>query len=385
MLLIAIVFAGCTKQNPDFCPNHPDDPRCGGMIDGGVDGDGNLIIDAPDGGNGCVGSGVFEICPMGAATGTKMLSGPIDTNGTMCHSTQLWAGGGQTTSCFIVAAMITVQNVTVTGSRPLVLVASNEINVTGHLDAASHVSPASTGPGLPATPCGTFAAAPQSDSGAGGGAGASFAMIGGKGGNGGSGNNGAANEGLAYNTFLTAPPGLFRAGCDGQTGATGNGGGGMGGRGGGAVMLAAPTIQLGAAAIINASGAGGQQALKAAGGGGGGSGGMILMHATTFSITSGAIVLANGGSGSSGGDGNNSGVGVRGNDPNPTDPTTAAAGGDGVGGTGGNGFAGISLATAGMPGISGAGGGGGGGAGGYIQSNMPLTSASVSPAANVVP
>ncbi len=386
-LLLAMLLVGCTKENPDFCPNHPDDPRCGGMgSDAGVDSDGDPR-DAPPDAPACFGSGPFEVCPMGAATGTKTLSGAIDTsaNGTMCNTAQLWNGTGQTSSCFIVAESITVQNVTVTGNRPLVLVATGEITLTGQLDAASHVAPPSEGPGAldPGT-CGTFGTIPNGIP-AGGGAGASFASGGGPGGAGGSAGNNATAGGTGYSPFLATPPGALRAGCRGQTGGTGQGSGGTGGFGGGAVYLVSGTrLTLGAAAIINASGAGAAQPGKTGGGGGGGSGGMVLLHAPDVTIAPGAIVVANGGGGSTGGDDNGAGTGTRGNDPDPANPTSAAPTVTGAGGSGGGGFAEGSTATSGGPGLSGEGGGGGGGGGGYIQSNQPLTNATVSPAANVV-
>lgn len=383
LLFTSILLVGCMKQNPDFCPAHPDDPRCGGMgsDDGGIDGKpGDGMSDA----NGCFGAGVFEVCPMGAASGAKTLNGPIDTDGTMCHATQLWSSAGQTPSCFIVGTTVTVQNASITGSRPLVIVATGEINVTGHLDAASQTSTPKTGPGQPATPCGTFGI-PGDATGAGGGAGASLATPGSVGGNGGTGNQGGAAAGTAYGPFLTIPPGLLRGGCTGSKGGDGQGLGATGGRGGGAVYLVANQITLGGSSILNVSGAGAPAPGKSSGGGGGGSGGMLLLHASTFSIATGAKIVANGGAGSSGGDGNNAGTGNPGGDPDPLAPTTQAVGGMNPGGRGGNGYALNMPADNGGNGISGAAGGGGGGGGGYIQSNAALTNATVSPAANVVP
>jgi len=387
-VLLAIGLCGCMKQNPDFCPAHRDDPRCGGdgTIDGGTDAP--TAVDAPVDAITCVGAGVFEVCPGGAATGPVTLSGTLDTDGAMCASTQLWTSAGQTVSCFIVGTTVTVQNVVVTGSRPLVIVATGELDVAGHLDAASHVATTTPteGPGAlnPGT-CGTFGA-PAMAIPAGGGAGASFEQAGGAGGNGGAANNAANAGGTTYAPFLATPPGTLRAGCRGQTGGAGQGSGGGGGFGGGAVYLAAGVrIGLGASAIVNASGAGAGEAGKNAGGGGGGSGGMILLHAPSFTIASGAIVVANGGSGSTGGNNTGAGTGTRGNDPDPTNPMAAAPGPTGAGGAGGAGFALDSGAAPGVGGLVNQGGGGGGGGGGYVQSNHDLTGATVSPAANVVP
>ncbi|HEY5947663.1 MAG TPA: hypothetical protein VIV40_19300 [Kofleriaceae bacterium] len=376
------------KQNPDFCPAHPDDPRCGGMRDGGNGGDG--MFDAPDASPSCIGSGAFVVCPTGAS-GPKTLSGTFDTGtaNAMCSTTQLWQGSGQTASCFVVGTTVTVQNVTVTGNRPLVIVATADINVTGQLDVASHIATATEGPGSlnPGT-CGTYGNVAVVTAAAGGGAGASLVAAGGSGGNGGGGDANANAGGTGYAPFLATPPGTLRAGCRGQNGGTGQGAGGVGGFGGGAVYLAAGAhITLGAAAILNASGAGGGAAGKSGGGGGGGSGGMIVLWAgQDIAATTGAIVVANGGGGSTGGTGGGGGgAGVIGNDPDPTSPLTPAPGATGAGGPGGKGFALGMQATGGINGATGEGGGGGGGGGGYIQSNKALTNAKVSPAANVVP
>src|SRR5579862_9066633 len=32
-----VALAGCQKVDPDYCPLHPDDQRCHGIFDGGVD------------------------------------------------------------------------------------------------------------------------------------------------------------------------------------------------------------------------------------------------------------------------------------------------------------------------------------------------------------
>jgi hypothetical protein len=279
----------------------------------------------------------------------------------------------------------------VKGPRPLVLVA-NDVKVTGHLDLASHVwrtSPGDgkIGPGSDALDsCGAF----QPPSLRGGGAGATFATPGLRGGGGGAGDPSSVGNGgsAPLPDFIALPPATLRAGCRGQTGGAGGQPGGAGGYGGGALyVVATQSIALGAAAIIDACGSGAVEPGIGAGGGGGGSGGMITLHAPTFSITSGAIIVANGGSGSTGG--NSSTGGSRGTDPDPTTPEVPANGPNATA-YGGDGFAqsdsAVIAATGG--GSNSAmlcGGGGGGGAGGYIQSNMELTHARVSPAVSIVP
>jgi hypothetical protein len=392
VLAIALIAsAGCVKKDPLFCEMNPNAASCAAG-DGGIVVDDGRVVDAPDvpvDANPCVGSGSFAVCFQTPPSAPQTLSGTIDTdNDSLCSANQLWQSPGQTPACFVLATSIAVANASVTGSRPLVLFAVDTIDVTGHLDAASHVVPPATGPGVPATPCGAFTATPQTGGGAGGGAGASLAPGGGGGGQGGTGNNGATTAGAPYAPFLAIPPGTLRGGCDGQSGANGQGTGGTGGRGGGAVyLIAGGQIALGASSVINASGAGAPSAGKQAGGGGGGSGGMILLHAPAITVTTGAKLLANGGGGGSGGSNTMAGLGSRGNDPDPTNPLSPGTGGVGAngGGNGGNGFAEGALATSGSPGGSQSGGGGGGGAGGYIQTNIALTGAVASPAPNLVP
>jgi hypothetical protein len=110
---------------------------------------------------------------------------------------------------------------------------------------------------------------------------------------------------------------------------------------------------------------------------------MIVLYAATMDAAS-ARLLANGGGGASGG---NNGGGTGGTDPSATDPLVQA--GSVVGPmnccTSGKGYAGGMDAESAVKAGSGLSGGGGGGGGGYIQSNMPLTNATVSPAASVVP
>lgn len=381
-VLLLLLIAGCEKNDPLFCEQNPGASGC--PITDGNNAVVDAMLDSPVDVQLCFGTAPFDVCLTAPPADAVTFPTTFDTDA--CAPTQYWASNGQTDACFVVGTSITITNTTVTGSRPLVLVATGDITITGLVDAASHVNPATTGPGIPASPCGTYTS-PGEMMGAGGGAGASFAPQGGPGGAGGAGNNGNAAAGVAYAPFLTVPPGTLRGGCSGQTGAVGQQPGGLGGRGGGAVYIVSGTqIALGASSIVNVSGAGASAASKTGGGGGGGSGGMLLLHAPQFVIADGAKLVANGGGGSSGGNGNGAGTGAPGADPDPTNPTAPASGGTGSSGAGngGSGFA-ISVAVSGVAGAVAEGGGGGGGGGGYIQSNKKLTNITASPNVNVVP
>ena len=336
----------------------------------------------------CTGTGTYQVCVQKPAA-TVALTGAFDTD-TSNKCTNPFSGwaGGQPMSCFVVGTTITVTGtLTVTGSRPLVLVASNSITVNGTLDASSHIAGATSGPGSPFGTCAGSNGSNNSNGG-GGGAGGSFMTAGGDGSDGTGGARGTAGPAVAAPTVL-------RAGCDGHIGGTGTGGGtsknpGPAGNGGGVVYLVAVnSITLASGSVIDASGAGGSApgANNSAGGSGGGSGGMIKLDAPTITAT-GAIVMANGGGGGTGSTSNTNGN--NGNDPSTGAPTTPAAGGlaSGQAGAGGDGFAGATGATAGSP-TSGSnrnpGGSGGGGGGGYVESSTTLAGATVSAGSFVHP
>ena len=390
-LWCAIVVAGCEKQDPLYCQQHPDDhANCAGADAASSDGrrdapfDTGPLVDAQL----CFGSGAYSVCltsppstPVTLNTGAT-----VDTSasGTLCLATQPtnWIAAGQAPACFVVGTTVTVPNVTVSGNRPLVLLASDTLNLTGTLDVASHVVNATSGPAAPSAGCAAFPAAPTASNGyGGGGAGASFTTTAG---DGGTSNNTGGQGGTPAPGDTTAPV-MLRAGCTGQPGADGQGAGGAGGHGGGAAYLVAGTsINLAATAVINASGAGGSAAGQKAGGGGGGSGGMIVLRAPTIAVMAGAKLVANGGGGSTGA---NNGGGIAGSDPAAATPLVSAptVTGPGGAGAGGAGYSITSTAQAGGNGGSNLGGGGGGGAAGYIVSSVALTGSVVSPAVVVIP
>ncbi len=383
---------GCEKTDPLYCAMHASDPACSAADAAIIDTvSSDAGPDAPP--RLCYGAGTYAFClPTAPVTPLVLPDNTLintDTD-TRCKAAPAqWLAAGQPPACFIEASSINMINVSVSGMKPLVLVAANTITIDGTLDVASRRDPLKIGPGSPWIDCPAFVSAPQGDpddgnsGGAGGGAGASFMTAGRNGGPGDQANN---PGGTAFPMAAMGPVTL-RAGCAGQSGGTGDGSnGGVGGAGGGAVfVVAGNAITFGAAGAINASGSGATEPGDQAGGGGGGSGGMVVLYSNAISAAAGARIIANGGGGSSGA---NNGGGVPGGDPALASPTTPAVqvgspcGGCGVGGAG---FAGTTPATIGGDGDDGRSGGGGGGGGGFIVANKPLTNIVTSPAATITP
>ncbi len=337
----------------------------------------------------CFGGGAYQLCftampPMGDVNLAGALGTTTDVR---CQPTmpQSWIDAGQPDSCLIMGKTITVSAaVTVTGTRPLVLLAET-IAVNALIDLASHRAMAS-GPGAPASQCAAFGSTPVSDAtGGAGGAGGTFMRAGG---NGGRGNGAAVLGGIAAPADTVAPT-VLRAGCAGQVGgAAGVVMAGAPGQGGGAIYLTASRILISGNGAINASGAGALGGGSLTGGSGGGTGGMVVLHAAESIAATGGRLVANGGGGSGGAE---AGVGANvnglpGADPIPANQSVPAAGGNGPGGVGGNGFAGTAEAQNGANAVGNneTGGGGGGGAG-YLQSNRAIIGALVSPPVTVVP
>jgi len=358
----------------------------GGLVDSGIPIDAprpDAPIDAfvPDARE-CFGSGGYQLCfAMMPPTGTVMLSGTLDTTSdTRCVAMpQAWIDAGQPDACMVLAHDLSVTgNLTVTGSRPLVLVGET-VTIGAVVDVASHRGMA-TAPGGNATQCTAAATTPvNAANGAGGGAGGSFMS---KGGNGGRGQDAGSTGGNAAAADAAVPT-VLRGGCPGELGGTGTQAAGALGAGGGAIYIASSRLSLPFAGVINVSGAAATGGGTFSGGSGAGSGGMIVI--STFQLlTGGGKLMANGGGGASGG--NSGSAGANGSDPSTASPTTVAAGGSGGGGSnGGAGFAGSTLAANGSGAQNNKAGGGGGGGGGYIQVNMNLPGITSSPAFAVVP
>jgi hypothetical protein len=266
--------------------------------------------------------------------------------------------------CVIAATRFEITaRVTAHGSRALVLVAVDTIDLSGVIDVSSELASGAIGAGANPSTCDR--GAPPTD--AGGGAGGSF---------GGAGGRGQPIQGIQAlpGASSRAIPSL-RGGCPGQPGSTPDvrGGGGARGEGGGAVALVASTIVL--SGRINASGGGGGGGRTGpSGGGGGGSGGMIVLDAASIPPQPAAMLFANGGGGGEGGgiaqDGSGAIVsGLDGGVSTGPGPTGGAIGGkqgsNNQSGDGADGSLGTQLdgADATDP-ISEPGGGGGGGGGG---------------------
>jgi len=266
-------------------------------------------------------------------------------------------------ACVIAGTSVVIpggETVRVTGSRPLILLATGSLTLSGVVDAASHRG-GTTGPGAELGPCSTTIKNPTvgASGDGGGGWGGSFGAAGNNGGNGGLGGGGGTAAPAIATTTL-------RGGCPGAKGAGTIGG--AGGRGGGAVLLIAKqTLTIDGA--VNASGAAGEGGKTGGGGGGGGSGGMIALDAATVNVPGQSF--ANGGGGGEGA--NLAADGIAGSEP--TAPNTIASGGKlgtMFGGDGGGG--GFGSTPGGSPGNGGSvatdhgnivalGGGGGGGGG----------------------
>jgi hypothetical protein len=390
-------------------------PGCGfdsnsakpGPDGGGVDtpdGPGDDGGPPPDGspsGNGvCYGPSGWQVCLDGKATGPVQLQGTLDTDKSdaknPCSKNQpsSWTSS-QPAACIIAGDTVTIASLSVTGSRPLVLVAQTSITVTGLLDVASHRDTGAVGAGAASSAdCKPFGSAPGMGPPGGGGAGGGFMVPGGDGGPG----NGAADMSVAAGKAASAQvgaPARLHGGCSGQPGGGGNAS--DGGAGGGAVYLvSAGTISI--PGQINVSGAGGKGRDALHGGGGGGSGGMIALHAasTPTTTTAATILLAGGGGGGGGSSGpdqsQQTAKGVDGHDPVLATPIAPALGGTGGtlassgfnGGDGGQGYpvpADMLFKLTGLAADTGSGGGGGGGGGGHIRSNQALGTAVVSPPA----
>lgn len=264
-----------------------------------------------------------------------------------------FAPAGMAPRCVVAASKISVGRdgqLRAIGGRPLVLLATQLIQIDGIVDVSSKkVGP--NGAAANAATCANVDGVNDKTGGAGG----SFHTKGGKGG----GDLGPAAAAASADMFL-------RGGCPGGNG---DGLGGEPGASGGAVMLVANTVAL--AGTINASGAGGRGgglliATGSDGGGGGGSGGAIIVDAQTF-LSIGAMLALGGG----GGEGSaNSALGADGAECNTDMPNQQPRGGASPAGSdGGDG----ALDGSGGNGTNNAGGGfgGGGGGGGLVRIVSP--------------
>ena len=359
--MVCLVVAGCSF-NPlaqALDARRGDTPGSNGDARATPDGPG--APDAPAG-TSCLGAGAFRVCvptPTLPYAVHGVTNTGIDTDATGTPCTFVTPASGPTW-CVVAGTTITIDEDILfgSGSHPLVLFATDTIEIGRGVDVGSHATGQAHGAGADSALC---SAGSGAGSGGGGGAGGAGGSFGTKGGNGGAG-GGTSNGDTAGQT---TPADTLRGGCPGDDG--GNGGGSTGGggnHGGGAVLLLAGS-SITITGYVNASGGGGGggRASKG-GGGGGGSGGMIAMAAPTITVT--GKLAADGGGG--GGGASMAGAGGHGFDPDPTMPLQAAGGGSDGGGQSGAGAAGAAGATpASSTGSSGDGAGGGGGGLGAIR------------------
>ena len=354
-----------------------DEPPIDAAVDSSIDTPPGYIPDARQ----CFGTPV-NVCLTVLGTGPRNLTGAISTD-TGCDQIELQAGGPEL--CIVRGETITVGAVRATGARPLVIVATSTITISGALD----VSSGRTGTAGAAANAAVCVVAGNGENDAGGGAGAGGGGFGAAGGSAGkadtndsAGNDGDSNGGAGGSMLLST---FVRGGCKGGKGGNGSGGnmGGQGSNGGGAVYLIAGTsITVATGGSINAGGGGGNSSDNGSGGGGGGSGGMIGLDAPAL-VISGAVT-ANGGGG--GGGGGNTRGGDGGDATTGATYNQRAAGG--TGGTqvpaqntpGGRGGA-LADPTGENAPASVGGGGGGGGSVGVIWTHGTVTGTLISPAA----
>ena len=329
-----------------------------------------MASDAPPDALFCYGTGIVKICLAAAPTAPFTTSGGTTLIFTTSSSLCAHVVSGGDNYCVIAATTITLGGaLAATGSKPLVLLATQSIMTTASIDVASHRGTAETiGAGADPSDCSPGTAPFNS----GGGAGGSFTGSGGPGATGAI--VGTSTGGIPGNavTEVTA----LRGGCPGQDGDGPNKG--VRGHGGGGVFLIAGTSITIGGAIIAAGEGGAGGAGNITGGGGGGSGGMIGFDAPTINVNS--LLLASGGGGGEGSrEGSLNAPGDNGDDPTTQNPAQGGssdlfAGDGGSGstpttGAGGSGMAG----SVGNGGSARGGGGGGGGGAGLITAPQAAT------------
>jgi hypothetical protein len=324
--------------------------------------------DAPPDAANCYGGGLATVCL--AATPGGNYDVPVATTtavATDSACTQLVSQSAGPRMCVVAGVDVHIDGtLDATGTLPLVVLATNTLEISGTIDASSYrivqganVTGEHIGAGEASVSlCGLpTVGGDDASGGAGGGAGGSF---GGAGGGGAAGRNGAG--GAAGVAALAMTPTMVRGGCAGTAGGNyASSLGGKAGHGGGAVYLIAGA-QITISGTVQAAGEGGDAGNIGGGGGGGGAGGLIGLDAPTVSVT--GTVYANGGGGGEGGGMN--GGGAMG--ASSTSATIAAAGGS-YNTNGGDGGAGsVSTTLGGGPGqTNNNGGGAGGGGAGVIK------------------
>jgi hypothetical protein len=375
--LLLIAFAGGCSFSTDVNSAGGDDAPPG---DGSVDARPDTPAPTADA-RVCFGSGFGMTCLPTAPGAPRQLpsTNNFDTSASANCTHVITIGAVET--CVLTGTTVTMpggSTFRAIGSRPLVIVASQTVDIIGNVNVSS-LRGQGNGAGAATSGCAEPAAAESDSGGGGGGAGGSFGGRGGNGGIGDTNDNGGQSGTGSGASSLAAPtaPTAIRAGCPGGDGGDGDGARGQGGMPGGAIYIIAGDLIRVTGGVASA-GMGGGNGDNSSGGGGGGSGGFIGLDAPAVEIL--GAVAANGGGG---GEGAGFAPGNAGN--NGTTNATRAAGGSGNidGGNGGQGSGGAAMV--GDPGGDDIGGGGGGGGGaGYIYVKGTLTGAgTISPAASV--
>jgi len=307
--------------------------------------------------------------------------GRIDTNA--CSSerldTQVVEQPGGLELCVYIVRNVEVAaggTITVGGERPLVIVASGDIDIAGTIDVSARQGEPGPGGGA-----GGFGDALNGEGVAngtggehvdtfddGGGGGGGMCGAGGAGGLGGTAAGGAG--GAAVTTELTPLIGGSGGGRGRGTTLTSGSLAGYGGAGGGALQLSARGALRISGALLAGGGGGGagrvgtMSSINWGSGGGAGSGGAVLLEAISVEVTASArIVVAAGGGG---GGASNGRSGSNGADGAAATPSVGGAGGGGtLDTTGGDGalsvLDGLDGEGSASPTANGAGGGGGAG------------------------
>jgi hypothetical protein len=234
-VLALVVLGGCGFRAS---------PAGGSISDSG--GDTGPPIDAPVDGAGLEGAvtpfclGTFINVCVDPPQSVAMLTTAIDTSSS--PQCQPYTSTPAIDACVVTGNGIVIAGgttIAVTGGKPLILLSTDEITISGVLDAASHQGKPS-GPAADAGPCPTAGFTNPTTSGQGGGGwGGTFGTGGGNGGNGAGGNGG-----IPVAAFTTT---TLRGGCPGSDGADnglGHGRGGRGHGGGAVVLLAASTLTI---------------------------------------------------------------------------------------------------------------------------------------------
>ncbi len=374
-LLSACTFSpeGGFQPDPDTGPQPPDD---GGTVDMGVPTDTLLPVDAPiDAPSGPQPENVVHVPEEGWVGGTAdatwtgtitidttnlTISGPGAEGLTLRAQAHDPSSGPELALLHV--GTLTVNdgvNVSVTGSRPLVIISSETIVLNGRIDAGAALQSPGAGGAAPRGgeepgQSGFHTTSTPNDGGGGGGG---HATTGARGGRGcptsGIGlttcdDTGVAQGGPGGDAYGDQALSTLFGGSGGGRGGEGDGScaGGEGGAGGGAVQLyALDTITIGANGGVSVGGGGGQGGQQegscvGSGGGGGGSGGSVYLQAENLRID--GVIAANGGgggsgaSGAAGGDSGDNGALVTTQAAGGADPGEgASAGGDGAASTSG--------------------------------------------------